>query len=92
MTESVWREIPVTEVHVGDVISVRGIRDRQTAIVHVTLVDASRELVVIAGRRPWGGGWRDIRRECHPMSRAELLLKPDDPRTSLPGHRPVSPR
>lgn len=74
-----WRAIPVTSVHVGDIVSVRGIRDRQSAVVHVRAVDKSRELVVIEGRRPWGGGFRDVRRECHPEGRVELLVEDNDP-------------
>jgi hypothetical protein len=72
------RWIDAREVEVGQIVSVAGIRDRATAIMHVTAVDASRELVRLDGRRPWGGGWRNVHRECHPEGLVELLIEDGD--------------
>lgn len=70
--------IATRDIHPGDIVNVHGLRQRGSCIVHVTAVRVD-ELVTIAGRRPWGGGWRVVQRELLPQQRAELLTEDNDP-------------
>jgi len=76
MTATVWVGIPVTEIKVGDVVSVRGITNRNSAIVHVGMVDATAERIVVTGWQPWGRGRRFCSRTLHPEARADRLEAP----------------
>lgn len=60
----------------GDVVSVVGIGYRQSAIVHVERVDTETSplnVVRIAGRQPWGRGWRAVERVVRRSVKVERL-------------------
>jgi len=75
MSASPWRSIPARNITVGDIVSVRGITNRASAIVHVAAVSSDRDRIVVAGRQPWGDGWRVVERTLHPEGVAELLVE-----------------
>jgi hypothetical protein len=69
-----WRSIEHREIEVGFIVSVLGISNRQTAIMHVLEVQTAPDHVVVHGRQPWGGGWRHVTRVLHPEQRGDLLV------------------
>jgi hypothetical protein len=71
-----WRKIRHDKIEVGLIVSVLGIDSRQTAIMHVLEVQiaSDRSHVVVHGRQPWGGGWRNLTRVLHPESEGDLLV------------------
>lgn len=73
---SPWRPIAAREIAVGQRVSVRGITDRQSAIVDVDEVQVAPDHVVVHGRQPWGGRVRHITRVLHPEGLAELYVEP----------------
>lgn len=75
---SPWQRIPAREIAVGDVVSVVGIQQRRSVIIHVSEVDRTheREVLVVEGRQPWGGSWRHVFRHVHPEAVVDRLIDP----------------
>lgn len=71
-----WRPIPNREIEVGLIVSIRGITSRASAIVHVQAVEVDRRRgqVNVAGRQPYGGGWRYLERTLDPDGTSHLLV------------------
>jgi hypothetical protein len=68
-----WRPIAAREIEVGDIVSVLGIGNRRSCIVHVQAVDVNPAVVTVAGRQPFGGGWRVVERKLLPESHVHRL-------------------
>jgi hypothetical protein len=80
MSGSPWRKMPAREIEVGQRVSVRGITDRNTAIVDVREVERThvdRGELVVVGRQPWGMGSRHIVRHLDPDQLVELYVAPE---------------
>lgn len=77
MTASPWRRIGAKKVQPGDTVSVTGITNARSVIMHVELIDVTPGRIVMSGFQPYGNGRRVVTRTVHPEAVVELYVAPN---------------